>query len=374
MFMERLPLKLDDGRKIILNDSKIVEEFYDLEFCLENMPFLDNLDFSKKVMFSHEIKSNNNIEGIIDDIDSIKSVVESKDLVHDSEKKLRISNLYKGYNYILNNTDINKDSLKDLYAILSKDLLETHELKEIGKYYRTETGLILNKGRLDDSMDVTMDPKFVEDFMDNLIEYVNINNSFDTKTGYFIKSMIAHFYFVCIHPYYDINGRTSRTMSMWYLLNNKCYPYIIFNRAIHNEFKGYDETIRECKYRADVTKFIKGMLVSVKKEFEKEFVINCISSNISYNLSTLEYQTLNYILTMKGLKTLLDFATHYNFNNDKRKISDIYSSMIEPLIDKNIINVLRYTDRCYDSTKHNFEFEINPKLIERDERILKYVK
>ena len=351
---------LDDGRKIILNDSKIAEEFYDLEFCLENMPFLDNLDFSKKVMFSHEIKSNNNIEGIIDDIDSIKSVVESKDVVHDSEKKLRISNLYKGYNYILNHCDINKDSLKDLYAILSKDLLETHEIKEMGKYYRTETGLILNKGRLDDSMDVTMDPKFVEDFMDNLIEYVNTNNSFDTKTGYFIKSMIAHFYFVCIHPYYDINGRTSRTMSMWYLLNNKCYPYIIFNRAIHNEFKGYDETIRECKYRADVTKFIKGMLVSVKKEFEKEFVINSISSNISYNLSTLEYQTLNYILTMKGLKTLLDFATYYNFNNDKRKISDIYSGMIEPLIDKNIINVLRYTVRCYDSTN----IILNLKLIQ----------
>lgn len=372
--MERLPLKLDDGRKIILNESKIQDEFYDLEFCLSNMPFLDNVDFSKKVMFSHEIKSNNNIEGIIDDIDSIKNVVESRDIVQDSEKKLRISNLCKGYNYILNNGVINKDSLKELYAILSKDLLKSHELKEMGEYYRTKTGLILNKGRLDDSMDITMDPKFVEEFMDNLIEYVNNNNSFDTKTEYFIKSMIAHFYFVCIHPYYDINGRTSRTMSMWYLLNNKCYPYIIFNRAIHNEFKGYDETIRECKYRADITKFIKGMLVSVKKEFEKEFVINSISSNISYDLSTLEYQTLNYILTMKGLKTLLDFATHYNFNNDKRKVSDIYRSMIEPLIDKNIINVLRYTDKSYESSKHNFEFEINPKLIDRDERILRYIK
>ena len=61
-----------------------------------------------------------------------------------------------------------------------------------------------------------------------------------------------------------------------------------------------------------------------------------------------------------------------NYNNDKKKVGEIYKSMIEPLIDKNIINVSRYTNRHYDSTKKNFEFQFNEKLIDRDSKILKH--
>mgnify|MGYP003296361204 FL=1 len=74
-----------------------------------------------------------------------------------------------------------------------------------------------------------------------------------------------HFYFVYIHPYFDINGRTSRTVAMWYLLNNSIYPYIIFNRGINFD-STYDKTIRECKDRYEITKFLKYMLINVKKE------------------------------------------------------------------------------------------------------------
>ena len=75
MYMEKLPLNLIDGRKILIDKRVFDAEVEDLNFCLENKTFLDNIDFSKKVMFSHEIKSNNNIEGITDDIDVIRSVI-----------------------------------------------------------------------------------------------------------------------------------------------------------------------------------------------------------------------------------------------------------------------------------------------------------
>ena len=52
---------------------------------------------------------------------------------------------------------------------------------------------------------------------------------------------------VYIHPYYDVNGRTARTLSLWYLLQKKTYPFVIFNRGIslskgeykHNVKKSY---------------------------------------------------------------------------------------------------------------------------------------
>ena len=68
--------------------------------------------------------------------------------------------------------------------------------------------------------------------MNQLFEFINNNELEETEINKFIKSQIMHFYFVYIHPYFDVNGRTSRTVAMWYLLNNKNYPYIIFNRAI----------------------------------------------------------------------------------------------------------------------------------------------
>lgn len=372
--MEKLPLNLVDGRKILLDRKVFDTEVMDLDFCLENKKFLDNIDFSKKVMFSHEIKSNNNIEGIIDDIDVIRDVIEKQKEIKDVEKRNRIINLYKGYRYILGNSDINKDSLKELYSILSDGLLTKDEIRDMGDYYRTRSGVILYKGRLDNSYETTMDVKYVEEFMDKLLEYINSNNDLGNSTEYFIKSQIMHFYFVYIHPYFDINGRTSRTLSMWYLLNNKSFPYIIFNRAIKNEFLKYDEAIIEAKRFGNVTYFIKNMLISVKKELEKEFIIEDIRQSIGSKLSTIDYQTLNYILSMRGLKSLLDFVRMYNRDNDKKRAFEIYNEMILPLLDKNVIEFVRYTNKSYGVNVKNFEFKLNERNINRDEKFLKYLK
>ena len=152
-------------------------------------------------------------------------------------------------------------------------MLTPLEKIDMGKYYRTRTGIILNKGRLDGSYEETMDVKYVEQFMDSLFEYINSCNNFSNMTDYFIKSQVMHFYLVYIHPYFDINGRTSRTMSMWYLLNNKSYPYIIFNRAINYEFPKYDEAIIEAKKLGEITYFIKNIVRC--KDFLYIFCLLC---------------------------------------------------------------------------------------------------
>lgn len=70
--MEKILL---NGKYILLNKDKIVNEVEDLNYCLEQQTFLNNIEFYKKVMFSHDIKNNNNIEGINDDLDFIKEVI-----------------------------------------------------------------------------------------------------------------------------------------------------------------------------------------------------------------------------------------------------------------------------------------------------------
>lgn len=140
-----------------------------------------------------------------------------------------------------------------------------------------------------------------------------------SKADLFIKSQIIHFYFVYIHPNYDINGRTSRTTSMWYLLNNQSYPFIIFNRAIQLYKTEYYKVIREAKEYSNVTFFLKYMMDHTREELEKDYIINMIKDNCNYDISTIDYQSLHYILSMKGIKTYIDFAQFYNSQNEKRK-------------------------------------------------------
>ena len=105
-------------------------------------------------------------------------------------------------------------------------------------------------------------------YMDEFFNYINSNTSLVSNTEHFIKSQIMHFQFVNIHPYYDINGRTSRTTSMWYLLNNDVYPYIIFNRGISLNKNLYYKIIRDVKQYRNVTFFLNYMLDNVKIEYK----------------------------------------------------------------------------------------------------------
>ena len=103
-------LKLDKTRKLIVNYRQL-ESYKD-----DIMRFLDNddmrtLSFAKRAMMSQEIKANNAIEGINDDLSIIDEVINNKSSFSDREKK-RIINLYHGYQYILTHKDINKEKIK----------------------------------------------------------------------------------------------------------------------------------------------------------------------------------------------------------------------------------------------------------------------
>ena len=233
----------------------------------------------------------------------------------------------------------------------------------MGTMYRTAPVYILQGGRLDDTMDHGIDESKVPDFMKVFFDYVNNGETFNSPTDYFIKSQIMHFYFVYIHPYFDINGRTSRTVAMWYLLNNDIFPYIIFNRGINFD-STYDRTIRECKDRYEITKFLKYMLINVKKELEKEYVMHHLRVASGERWKTLDYQTMEYILSMNGNMTVLDFAALYNRFNDKKKVKEIFETMLLPMIENGSLVVERETNKDMFQGERNLVLSLNRKRID----------
>ena len=129
--------------------------------------------FAKRVMFSHEIKANNQIEGYGDDIEVIKQVIENANNIKDIQRRQRILNLYHGYNYILRTKEINKETLRKLYSILSKDLLDSRDSNRMGEYYREAPVYILKKGRLDIEPYQGINYEKIDEFMDKYFEFLN---------------------------------------------------------------------------------------------------------------------------------------------------------------------------------------------------------
>jgi len=360
---ERLPLKLESGYYIKYNKIYLEELKRELEEFVIQDNFMNNKTFAKKVMFTHEIKANNTIEGINDSVALIEKVIEDAKQVSDIDRRNRIINLYNGYRYILNGKEINEKNVSRLYKILSKDLLDSYNISHMGDLYREAKVYILQNGRLDYTMDEGIDFHRIPEFMNYYYEYVNNGERFDLETDYFIKSQIMHFYFVCIHPYFDINGRTSRTCAMWYLLNNKVYPYIIFNRGINFD-PTYDRIIKECKDRHEVTKFIKYMLITVKKELEKEYVVHNLALDSNREWKTIDYQTLEYLLSMNGNMSILDFASFYNRFNDYKRPKEILETMLSPLIEDDTLEIERETKKNIYDNQPNLILSLNKKKLD----------
>ncbi len=331
-----------NGTRFYLRPDAIKSIKSSLDTFLDSETSLNSLAFAKRVMFDSEIRANNQVEGYGDDIEVIKRAIENSQSISDVEKRARIQNLYHAYHYILNHGDINKSSLRELYGIISKDVLDSYDVANMGEFYRTRPVYILKNGRLDGSIDTGLPVERIEEFLNMYFEFLNTNLT-GTETDEYIKSQILHFYFVYIHPYFDVNGRTSRTLAMWYLLNKKAYAYIIFNRGISFKGSSYDSTIVHSKETNDLTYFIRMMLETVELELEKEYFMQQAADAASYKLTAKDYQTLLYLLSMKAEKNIFTFAEMYNRNtsSDRKRVEEIYEEMIVPLLDKGVLDLGR---------------------------------
>ena len=362
----RLPLEMEN-RKMFLDEEKIDFNKRKLEKFLENEPQVKNDFFAKKVLLSNEVQSNNSVEGYYDDIKKIKEVVLSSKKPKNKKEidKLRIINLYKGYKYILDEKDINKYTLKKLYSILSDGLIQEYDLKNMGEFYRLKPVYIHNSNNLSKPPAEGVEMGKINYYMDELFSFINSNFNSKCLTDEYIKSQIIHFYFVYIHPYFNINGRCARTIAMWHLLNNKAFPYVIFNRGIEFNKQEYYKVIMDVSKFANISFFVNYMMKTVLIELQKEHVIQNVASD-NKDLTGTDYQTLHYLLSMNGILTLCDFANTYNRFNNKKKILEIYSEMIEPLLDKKIIIKQRQTNKKINNDDYNFIFKFNNKFIDDD--------
>lgn len=322
------------GRIFFYNEVLINKLKKNIVSFLADKPYMNDRSFARRMILSLEVKTNNAIEGECDDFQTIDSIL--KHHSRNSTTGKRIINLYQGYQYILEGHDIDKDNLHQLYEILSNGVLDEFSIANMGDYYRTRDVFILKSGSdMIGDFDKGLPADKISSIMDELFNYINSDNDLSPIDS-FIKSQIIHYLFVYIHPYFDVNGRCSRTLSMWYLLNNGDYPYTIFNRGIPLTKEDYLKSIRKSR-TGNLTPFLTYMLNTVHLELEKEYVIMHLVKSLKALLPE-QLEILEYILTLDN-PPLDRLYTLYILYNKYMNKSDFEKERINPLVKIGAINI-----------------------------------
>jgi Fic family protein len=118
-------------------------------------------------------------------------------------------------------------------------------------------------------------PRYVEDLMDDFIEWLNSKQLLNELHPIQIAAL-AHYKFVFIHPFYDGNGRTGRLL-MNLILMKFGYPPIIILKEDRLDYYDYLEMANQ----GDIKPFIRFVAKCTQRTL-KEFIRMC---NDSYSIS-----------------------------------------------------------------------------------------
>ena len=308
---EKLEIKTQQDKCFYFNLRKTIKKLKEIEILLERYKFLST--YSEPI---REIK-----EGIIGE-----------------ENKQTRENQTNAYRYILTKPEINEENLHVLYDILSTRQLDENSELEDKKSYRKNGVVIFDSYQPDvlgsfTSFDKGIEPSKVQDYMNELFNFI------DTKDlDPFIKSQIAHFIFVYIHPFYDVNGRTARSLSEWYLINSNSNPYTIINRGISFNKGKYLLGIKKSR-KGDITPFIDNSLDIVKEELLIQIQVHKL--RIKYKLNREECETLELLLKLKN-KSIEELKSTFFY---QKGIHDrkIISNKLLQLLEKHVISINRDT-------------------------------
>lgn len=147
------------------------------------------------------------------------------------------------------------DALKYLKSTQNIDLLKLNSLLvHNDRGYRDNSVYV---GTMFDVIFKPIDCKYVPGLL------LQLKDGFDTG-NVILESILLHYFFVWLHPFYDGNGRTTRLLMKEYLYRN---GYAInISKCIDNHLSRYYRSLQNSDEEKDVTYFIAYMLDIIEEE------------------------------------------------------------------------------------------------------------
>lgn len=240
-------LKHELLKEEISKKSRKIKEY------VKNLPDLvnDKLFLSQII---EEVQSTNDIEGVQSTRKEIGQVVERVN----SQDDIRFKGIVNMYMKL---GDMDYQSIEDVIRIreiydelFGEDIQEDEQPD--GELFRTEVVYvgtdtkIVHQGNPDEE-------SIIKD-LDLLVTFMNRKDVPDV-----LKSVITHYFFEYIHPFYDGNGRMGRFLMSNYLTRKlDRLTGITISNAVLNSKKKYEDAFAEVsnpRNRADLTPFVESM-------------------------------------------------------------------------------------------------------------------
>lgn len=285
-----------------------------------NLPTKIKLNRLHDLNKRRSVTSSNEIEGI-----KIQKQRETDILLKYLNPETKEEYLLLGYNNALENVfevykyqSLSESYVKDLHYFLYQSLTP-----EFGGKYKVEQNYIREydeKGNLNRTVFIPTKPKDVEMLMGNLIYQFN-ECMRDVECNKLLTIFVFIVDFLCIHPFFDGNGRVSRLLTTFLLLKYgyELDQYYSLSYVILNNVEKYYESLEKSSigWHEGINDY----------SFFVHFMLNCLKDG---------YSKLAYILEVNSLK---------GFSNEKvlKVINDSKKPITKSDIEEILINLSRTT-------------------------------
>lgn len=276
-----------NGSKIYLYKSKeLLSKINDYFEFFKEINIVD--DVNPEVFLGiicSELEGTLQIEGVYTTRKQIEQII--KDNNPKSKNDRIIINMLNGFNYVKRTKEFSKDTLKELYNLLSDGCLNKED--ELGNnYYRNDIVYIANY------TGCPVDK--INECMDTLFNFINDNINTKDPILKLLLPFIAHYYIIYIHPYFDYNGRTARMVQIWiFLLNNNTSPLYLSEAINDNKNEYYNAIENTRNARNDLTYFITYLINLVNKYSIVSKNINEIKTEIENEGESISINELHYL-------------------------------------------------------------------------------
>lgn len=178
---------------------------------------------------------------------------------------------------VMNNGKVMRFILEQQSANCSIELMHTLQKMVTEKTLERETDsgrfrddLVLVRNSQGELIYTAPSASVVEPAMTALVDWINHSDQ-DQFIHPILKAAIIHTYFVYIHPYFDGNGRTARSLFYWYLLKNgyDFFKYFSISSIIQETRAQYYRALKNMEdCEADLTYVLLYMTDSVVKAID----------------------------------------------------------------------------------------------------------
>ena len=314
LFYKELPIKDFYGNQLVFRQEGIDLNQNSVKLLLKSQ----NDKFGIKAA-ENEIISTSAIENIDFDRKSVRNIL--KGLAPLDEMENRILGQKKGLEFISDpSNNITEENIYKLYQMTIGDFLDENDKLLKGNFYRHDSVYIVSNKTEHTELDYHKVPEYV----DKLINFINT----DDKINDLIKAAIIHFYIAYIHPYFDGNGRMSRFLHIWFLIQ-KGYEstlFLPFSELIQKEKPDYYKAFTLIEKNqsisgvTDITPFLKyftdKIYNNISFKSESDDILNTYHEIFKTGIIT-EKETMlwNFVISFYGTEEFSTKQLEKDFGN-----------------------------------------------------------